>query len=82
MTSDGGAMNEIVAGIISLLVGCTVLLWRESLARYTIEEQNRFWGFEFGEREVKRTKIIAVAVGTGFVILGLLFLSGTWEFRS
>lgn len=75
-------MDETVVGIILLLVGCAMILWRDRFARKTIEEQNRVWGFRFGEREEKRTKLIVFVVGTGFIIFGLLALSGVWEFRS
>ena len=75
-------MDETVVGIILLLVGCAMILWRDRFARKTIEEQNRVWGFRFGEREEKRTKLIVFVVGMGFIVFGLLALSGVWQFRS
>lgn len=46
-----------------------------------MEQQNRFWGFGFGEREVRITEYIAIVVGVGGIVCGSLLLSGIWEIK-
>lgn len=75
-------MNATIVGLISLAVGCAMVLWRDRFARKIIEEQNRFWGFSFGGREEMRSKLIVLIVGTGVVAFGLLLLLGIQRFRA
>lgn len=74
-------MKEAIVGIIGLLAGCSMTIFHKSFARLTIERQNKFWGFHFGQREIKITEVVSVIVGMGFIVLGFLFLFRIIRFK-
>jgi len=74
-------MDELVAGIIAVVGGIILLLFRKPIARYTTLGQNKVWsGYNFGEKEILATEkywVPAVAVcwmifGVGLVVHGLV----------
>jgi len=65
-------MGEVVISVLSLLVGCVLIFLRVPFARIVIEQQNKFWGFNFAEGALKTTQIVSLIVGVGFVIVGIL----------
>lgn len=64
--------NEILTGLILVLVGCLIIMLRNYFAKVIIEAQNRTWGFNFGEKEVVISKIVIIMTGFLFVLFGLL----------
>jgi len=68
--------KQYITFIISVLVGCELLLWRNRFAATVVKEQNRMWGFHFGEREERISVIVAIIVGFGFLGVGILGLLG------
>jgi hypothetical protein len=69
-------MESIVVGTVSVIVGIALVVFNERFARFAMAEQNRVWGFHFGEREVRITRYIAVLCGLVFVILGVITVAG------
>lgn len=67
-------MNKIISDVIAIVVGCLMVIFHKSFARLIIEQQNKFWGFHFGDREVKISGIISIIAGTGMIVLSLLSL--------
>jgi hypothetical protein len=74
-------MENIIYGLFFLLGGCLMLYFLKPLARLTIETQNKFWGFHFGNREIKNTSFIILVVGIGFLVAGLLSLFQIIQFK-
>lgn len=74
-------MENIIVGSISLLVGCLIVIFYKPLARLTIEIQNKFWGLDFGDAEIKTTRVVCAIVGTGFIIIGILSLLKVIRFK-
>jgi hypothetical protein len=74
-------MRDVIPGCVALLVGCLLLLFHKASARRAMQDQNRLWGFHFGEREVRISQVISIIVGAGFAILGLLAILGIVHFR-
>jgi purine-cytosine permease-like protein len=72
------AMEEkhYISSIISVLVGCALLMWRKQFAAAVAREQNRMWGFHFGQREERISLFMAIIVGIGFLTIGILGLLG------
>jgi hypothetical protein len=70
--------EEIIVGLVSVIAGCLMLIFRDSFARNIIKFP--LWGFNFGEREIKANKFVIGIVGTGFIIFGTLSLSGIIRF--
>lgn len=68
--------KHYITSIISVLVGCGLLFWRKRFAAAVVKEQNRMWGFHFGEREERISVIVAIIVGSGFLTIGIFGLSG------
>lgn len=54
------------------MVGIIIIVFNKSIAKFAIESQNKFWGLNFGEREMRNTRIIELLVGTAFVVFGVL----------
>lgn len=74
-------MQEKIIGIISIAVGCLVIIVRKSFARRIIEDQNRAWGFHFGDRDVKVTGYILIIIGTVAIVFGLLAVFQAIRFK-
>jgi hypothetical protein len=75
-------MQDVVVGVICLLVGGGGIIFRERFARAHVAGQNRLWGFRFGERERKLTKIVVVIGAGGLLVFGVLLLVGVLNFPS
>lgn len=74
-------MEEIIVGLFSILIGCLMVVFHKPFARFSVKHQNKFWGFHFGDREVKATGIISMIVGIGFIIFGFLAILHIGKFR-
>jgi hypothetical protein len=58
------AMNDpLVVGILGVVMGVLLVVFRKPFARDAVRQQNAFWGFRFGEREVRISERVAVLVG-------------------
>ncbi len=68
--------KHYITSIISALVGLALLIWRKRFTAAVVREQNRMWSFHFGQREERISIFIAVLVGIGFLIIGILSLFG------
>jgi hypothetical protein len=68
--------KHYITSIISALVGCALLIWRKRFAAAVVREQNRMWGFRFGQREERISLFVATLVGIGFLTIGILGLLG------
>jgi len=66
--------KEHIVGIITILAGSLAIIFRSRLANNMIEFQNRVWGFNFGEREIKAGEIWLPIFGVCAIVFGLLFL--------
>jgi hypothetical protein len=72
MTSE---TNRVLFIVTALVLGGTLITFRSSFARLIVREQNRTWGFRFGDRTVKGAELVCVVVGIaafGFGILAFL----------
>jgi hypothetical protein len=58
-----------------------ILFYHKAFTRLTIEQQNRFWGLHFGQKEIKITKIGAILAGAICIVLGLLSFSQMIHFK-
>ncbi len=74
-------MEELVVGMISLTLGCLMVFFRKPFAGRIIREQNRFWGFHFGESELRLSMVISAVVGIGFIVFALLLLFQIIRFK-
>ncbi len=74
-------MKQVLLGLFAICIGCLLIFFRKAYARYVIREQNRIWGFKFGETQVKISEIVAILVGTGFIFWGIMVASGMGRLR-
>jgi hypothetical protein len=74
-------MKETIIGIVSLSAGCLMMILNKLFARLVIEQQNKFWGFHFGQREIKITEVGSIITGIGFIVVGLLSLFQIIRFK-
>jgi hypothetical protein len=68
--------KHYIASIISVLIGSGLLIWRKLFAAAVVGEQNRMWGFRFGDREERMSVIAVIIAGSGFLAIGILSLLG------
>jgi len=67
-------MRNIAIGLVFLSMGLIFLVFNQFIARWHIQTQNLFFGFHFGERERKMTRIISILGGIFFSVVGSLVL--------
>ena len=72
----GDKMKRTFIFLVGLSIGIYLLVFRKQFARSCIKDQNRLWGFHFGEREVWISEIVAVIVGFGFILFAVLAALG------
>ena len=63
---------EAGATLLSILAGCVLIIWRRWFGALVVRNQNRMWGFRFGEREERISAFVATVVGLGFLAVGIL----------
>ncbi len=51
-----------------------MIYFRDWFAKYVIDSQNTLWGTNYGEREIKATKFVAIVVACFFIILDIFQL--------
>jgi len=74
-------MQRAVLVLVALSLGATLLWFRKEFADLCIKDQNRVWGFHFGEKATRLAEFVAVVVGAGFVVAGLLCLLGVGRIK-
>ncbi len=72
--------NSTLQALVSLIVGCIAIIFRDFFARKTIECQNNV-GFNFGEKEIWITKIVIIIVSMGFIVFGVLDILKIIKFK-
>lgn len=72
---------KIVVGIIIIVAGLAMIIFREKLARDMIAFQNQTFGFHFGKRTVGLHTLLAVPFGILFIAVGFLVLTGVWQLK-
>ncbi len=70
-------MNLALGGGLAILVGVALIVFRKPVSRAVIDMQNAIWRTHMGEREVALNEVLAVIVGVGFLMAGLLNLMRT-----
>ncbi len=65
-------MDLALDGVLAIFLGIVLVGFRKPLSRVTIDMQNAIWGTHMGEREVALNEVLAVIVGIGFLVVGLI----------
>ena len=69
-------MERHVVGTIAVVVGALLVVFRRPFASFSIREQNRFWHFRMGARSERASRAVALVVGVGLIMVGVLMLVG------
>ena len=72
----GIAVNQIIEGLICVIAGICVIIFRDKLARYIIEFQNKSFKFHYGKTEIDGAKFICILGGDFVIVLGCLAMLG------
>ena len=67
-------MKDVTNGMVLLIIGGGLIMFRKWFARYTIDAQNWTFGFHFGKKMVQATEWLSVPFGTVLLVLGALTL--------
>ena len=67
-------MLNISVGIVGIVLGAFLIIFRKWYADYCLRKQNQLWGFRFGERSVRLTEYSLIFIGLGSIGIGLLAL--------
>jgi hypothetical protein len=66
--------SDVFGGVVGIVVGVLLIVFRKPFARKTVRDQNAFWGFRMGERHVRISELVAVPIGIGFIVMGVWML--------
>ena len=72
---------EVIIGVIAILVGSFLVRFHKYFARLVAEDQRVLWGFHFSPQLVRVTEVVAVVLGVGFLIVGVLALLQIIRFK-
>ena len=64
--------KDYISIAISFVAAILAIFLRERFARLIINFQNTVWGFNFGEREIKASKIVIIIVAIAIIIFDIL----------
>ena len=73
--------KDIIVGLICILVGCIAIIYRTPYAQKIIDFQNTVWSFNFGERDIKMSKIVIIIVGCASIVFGFLLVFHLIHFK-
>ena len=74
-------MENIIVGIVTISAGLYCILNRKKFSREIVADQNKYFGFHFGEKEIKRGYRFLPIFGVLLIILGILILIGIFKFK-
>ena len=66
--------SNVFGGIVGIVVGVLMIVFRKPFARKAVRQQNAFWGLRMSERDVRISELVAVPIGIGFIVLGVWML--------
>ena len=75
-------MLDTIVSIIAVLVGAACIVFSRGFARLVVSTQNAAWGFRFGSREERGSRVVLMIVGLGFVTIGVLALLGLIHWKT
>ena len=61
-------------GVLSIAVGLLMIWFNKPFARFAMNQQKPFWGFNMTEKDVKITEIFSMIGGTVFCLIGILIV--------
>jgi hypothetical protein len=74
-------VERYVFGAVAVIVGALLVLFRRPFAELQVRSQNQVWGFRTGPRSEAVSRTLALIVGAGFIVVGLLMLAGIGKMR-
>jgi hypothetical protein len=69
--------SDTFFGIVSIVIGVLLIVYRKPFARKSVRQQNAFWGLRMGKRDVRILEIVAVSMGIGWIVMGIWMLLDT-----
>jgi hypothetical protein len=66
----------VAFGVLILILGILLILFRKPFARLSVAQQKALWGFRWGEREVRWTELSLILIGVCALIFGIFALTG------
>jgi hypothetical protein len=66
--------SDVFGGIVGIVVGLLMIVFRKPFARKAVRDQNAFWGLRMGERDVRISELVAVPIGISFIVMGVWML--------
>jgi len=67
-------MEKIIIGIIGIVVGCALILFREAQAKSLLDFYKRWRKITVTERQVRRDAFVTAVIGVAFVVFGIFFI--------
>lgn len=72
-------MERTIVGIITIVAGFALIIFKEKFIRDSIAYQNKTFGFHFGEKEVNVGRWYVPLAGLVFIIIGTITLLGGFK---
>lgn len=67
-------MEQVIVGIIAIVAGCAIIIFRDKFIRDSMIFQTKLFGFRYNDKDIKAGHVAAWLIGAGFVVIGLLRL--------
>lgn len=67
-------MDKFLNGGPLIIVGAALIIFRRQFSRYSVDWQNKMWGFHFGKKVVDIGTWLLPLIGLAAVIDGILAL--------
>ena len=66
-------MDDFVLGVVAVVGGLALIVWRRQFAASTVRQQNRFWRTRYGPAAVAFSEQAAVLIGIFSLAMALSF---------
>jgi len=74
-------MKNYITAIVCFVIGTFFTIYYKMFAIFVINQQNKFYKFNFGAREVKITEVITLIIGISLIIIAILTFFNVIRFK-
>jgi hypothetical protein len=70
-----------IEGLIMLVLGVMLVMFRDRFAKSTARDQMRWWGIRYGERDIVSVRMLVMLGGAAMAVVGVLRFFDLIRFR-
>ena len=69
-------MKNLIAGMIVMLVGVLIIIFRDRFTRSTLNSQHKTFGFKYDQIDFEQNRVFIVIIGITVIIIGIFAMTG------